>query len=109
MPSTRTTGGVPALRWRSLARAAIIFSSTARMFMRSLFARRPARAGPPPMPAAARSERLDQEQLLSVLHGLGVLDQDADDAALGLGFDLVHQLHRFDDADRLPHLDHVAD
>ena len=29
----QTTGGVPALRCRSLARAAIIFSSTVRMFM----------------------------------------------------------------------------
>src|SRR4030095_5603055 len=43
--------------------------------------------------------RPDQEQRLSELHGLAVLRQDLDDLARELGADLVHHLHRFDDAE----------
>src|SRR3989442_3861568 len=111
MPSTRTIGGVPALRCKSLARAAIIFSSTLRMFMGPSDARGAARTAraprrflpcPPGRPARreARPSRLDQEELLSVLHGLGVLDQDPNHAARRLVLDLVHQLHRLDRTDR---------
>jgi hypothetical protein len=84
-PSTRTTGGVPALRCRSLARAAIIFSSTVRMFMTPspLGPRR--RAETPRGPGPGRtslSERLHQEQFLSELHRLCVLDEDPHHTAL---------------------------
>src|SRR5207247_7089668 len=82
-PSTRTTGGVPALRWRSLARVEIIRSSTLRMFMDAPPAGRPYR----PL------DRLDQEQLLPELYRLGVIGQDLNDPAPRPGFALRHELH----------------
>src|SRR2546430_13944698 len=50
------------------------------------------------------------EQRLAVLDVLAVARQDLDDLAVGLGLDLVHELHGLDDADhltlahRVPHL-----
>ena len=44
---------------------------------------------------------LDREQPLAVLHRLAVLHVRADDLAVVLRGDLVHQLHRFDDAEHL--------
>src|SRR4051794_36577572 len=52
---------------------------------------------------------LDAEQLLTELDALSVLRVDLDDGAADLGLDLVHQLHRFDDAERLPGADDGAD
>src|SRR3990167_658314 len=52
---------------------------------------------------------VDEEQGLAVLDRLAVLDQDRLDDARGVGFDLVHQLHRFDDADGLALLHRLAD
>src|ERR1044072_727080 len=40
----------------------------------------------------------DREEALAVLDGLAVLHVDVDDLAVVLAVDLVHQLHRFDDA-----------
>ena len=51
------------------------------------------------------SGRVDQEQGLSVLHRLTVLDEDPGDATSSLRLDFVHQLHRLDDAHRLADLD----
>ena len=51
----------------------------------------------------------DREQPLAVLHRLAVLDVDLHDLAVVLGVDLVHQLHRFDDAEHLALLHGVAD
>src|SRR5205085_501382 len=42
------------------------------------------------------------EKGLSELDGLGVLHQHLPDDARDLGFDFVHDLHRFDDAHHLP-------
>src|SRR6185369_4527656 len=42
----------------------------------------------------------DDEQRLTELDRVAVLDQDADHAACELGLDLIHHLHRFDDAER---------
>src|SRR5258708_39684859 len=44
------------------------------------------------------------EQRFPVFHGTPILDKLADDHTAHLGFDLVHQLHRFDDADNLTRL-----
>src|SRR4051812_43581275 len=49
------------------------------------------------------------EQRLPVLDRLAVLHQDRLDHPRGIRFDLVHQLHRLDDADGLPFLDGLAD
>src|SRR5436190_20360241 len=45
---------------------------------------------------------LDGEQLLAVLDGLSVLRVDLRDHAVDVRLDLVHQLHRLDDAEHLP-------
>src|SRR5690606_1970472 len=47
----------------------------------------------------------DHEQRLAELHRRPVLDQDLADRAGGVGLDLVHQLHRLDDAQRVAFLD----
>src|SRR5205085_6798845 len=55
--------------------------------------------------AGSRSTRLasalgvDQEQRLAVLDGLPVVDENLGDAPAHLGLDLVHELHRLDDAE----------
>src|SRR4051794_6689021 len=51
------------------------------------------------------SGRPYRKQALAVLHGLAVLDVRADDLAVVLRRDFVHQLHRFDDAEDLILLD----
>src|SRR5262245_20102573 len=60
------------------------------------------------MPAAGSPARLEEEQGLAILHGLAVLDQHAGHDPGRLGLDLVHQLHRLDDAEHLAFLDGVA-
>src|SRR5688572_30414021 len=49
------------------------------------------------------------EQRLAVLHRLRILLQDRDHGAVGVGLDLVHELHRLDDARRLLLLHLLAD
>src|SRR5580765_4828727 len=44
--------------------------------------------------------RPDAEQWLPILHGLPVIHKDAQHFAADVGFDLVHELHRFHDAKR---------
>src|SRR5215217_4838897 len=52
--------------------------------------------------------RLELEQQLPVLDGLAVLDGDRADDRLDVGLDLVHELHRLQDAERLPRRHRVA-
>src|SRR3954465_15478918 len=58
----------------------------------------------------ARSSELnrDLEQRLAVLHRRAVIDEDGDDLAGDVRLDLVHQLHRLDDAQHLPLVDLVV-
>src|SRR4051812_15193957 len=51
----------------------------------------------------------NREELLAVLDRLSVLRIDADDRSVDVRLDLVHQLHRLDDAEDLPLRDAVAD
>src|SRR5512144_2560928 len=47
-----------------------------------------------------RSALLDLAELVAVLDGLAALDDARDDRARELRLDLVHELHRLDDAER---------
>src|SRR6187397_1221066 len=51
---------------------------------------------------------LDQEKRLAVFDRLPVLHQDGLHGARGVALDLVQQLHRLDDAERLPLGDRLA-
>src|ERR1700680_4283119 len=55
-----------------------------------------------PGAAAPSLRRPDGEEPLPVLYGLPAFDVDIDDLAVVLRVDLVHQLHRLDDAEHLP-------
>src|SRR3989442_15027235 len=57
--------------------------------------------------AADRSDGLEPEQGLSVLDRAAVLDERIDQPPGLLRLDLVHQLHRLDDAEHLPLLHHL--
>src|SRR5512145_234408 len=61
------------------------------------------------IPAAAVSVETEAEERLAVLHRLGVLRVDLGDHAVGVALDLVHELHRLDDAQDLPLPDPVPD
>src|ERR671938_28370 len=50
----------------------------------------------------------DMEERLVVFHAAGVLDQNLDQLARNVCGDLVHQLHRLDDAQRLPRPDTIT-
>src|SRR5438477_5498807 len=58
--------------------------------------------------AADRSDGLEPEQGLSVLDRAAVLDERIEQPPGLLRLDLVHQLHRLDDAEHLPLLHHLA-
>src|ERR1700722_4320624 len=51
----------------------------------------------------------DGKKWLPEFDGLPVGDEAADDLAGRVGFDFIHQLHGFDDADDLPFVDAIAD
>src|SRR5688572_10150729 len=51
----------------------------------------------------------EDEERLAVLHRLGVLDQHGLDHAVLVGLDLVQELHRLDDAQRIARLHRLAD
>ena len=52
---------------------------------------------------------LYQHQYLAVLDRLAILYHDLDDLACSIALDLVHQLHRLDDAERGADLDRLSD
>src|SRR5262245_34204539 len=52
--------------------------------------------------------RVDEEERLAELDGLAIVHQDPGDAPGHLGLNLIHELHRLDDAEHLPVLHHVA-
>src|SRR6185503_11498339 len=56
-----------------------------------------------------RAMSSDEEQRLTEFDGLAVLGEDRLDRAARVGLDLVHQLHRLDDAKRVALRDAVAD
>src|SRR6478735_3648801 len=56
----------------------------------------------------AAVDRLELEQELAVLDRLGVLRDDPADDPFLIGLDLVHQLHRLEDAERLADRDRIA-
>src|SRR5438128_1887785 len=51
---------------------------------------------------------LEFEQQLPELDGLRVLDEDPPNDAVDVGLDLVHELHRLEDAERLSRTDGLA-
>src|SRR5687768_11843492 len=61
------------------------------------------------VPGRRRSAPLELEELLAELDAAGVLHQDFQDRAGQFALDLVHQLHCFDDAQRLPRLHGAPD
>src|SRR5690606_34570598 len=65
------------------------------------------RMRPPPDSWGRSRFGLDAEEHVSVLDGLRVLDADLADDARDLRLELVHELHRLEDAERLP-LHHPA-
>src|SRR6185295_4337092 len=96
------TVAMPSSRHARMTRSAISPRLAIRIFLNT--------AGFPSGPSSS-SRRADAEERLAELHRLAVLRQDLDDPPRLVGLDLVHQLHRLDDAEHLallhhrPHLD----
>src|SRR6266487_107499 len=61
------------------------------------------------LPCVASPMRIHPEKDLAKLHRLRVLCDDLPNHARDLGLDLVHDLHRLDDAHHLPHIHPAAD
>src|SRR5947209_19331564 len=59
--------------------------------------------------ASAKGCSADHEHRLAELDRLAVLHENRLDRSRGVGLDLVHELQRFDDAQRIALLDRVAD
>src|ERR1051326_557981 len=94
------------------SRSAVEYTATVSM-PRSWQARTRRTAASPRLAMSTRRRaidlgRLELEQRLTVLHRLGVVDQHSADHARVLGLELVEQLHRLQDAQRLTDLHAVA-
>src|SRR3954452_8002863 len=92
-PFTRTVGGRPTLSSRSDAFRCTIWPM--------VFLKLKVEAGEPELEAASPIGIHSVEDLAE-FDRLCVIDQNLADDAGDLGFDLVHDLHGFDDADGLP-------
>src|SRR5690349_9575343 len=102
-PLRRMVGGRPTLRCRS---EAFFWTSCCITALKSKAdAGAPAAAG---VGGAGLAIRIDAEEHLAVLHRVRVLGQHVLHDAAELGLDLVHDLHRLDDAERLALLDALA-
>src|SRR5688572_30245280 len=99
-PFSRIVGGRPTLRCRSEAFFCTSCCITALKSKAGVAA--PAGAG---LGGAGLAIRIDAEEHLTVFHRMRVLSQQFLDDARELGLDLVHDLHRLDDAERLSFLD----
>src|SRR5918998_4552465 len=97
-PWMRSVGGRPTLRWRSEAFCWTSCWSTPL----SWNVEGAAWGAAGDAVVAGLAIRVDPEEDLAVLHGLRVLHPDLPDDARELRLDLVHDLHRFDDAEHLP-------
>src|SRR5688500_14786931 len=98
-PLQRSVGGRPTLRCRSEAFCLIISCRIA------LKLNGVAAAGGAPWAGAVAvglAIGIDPEKHLAVLHRVGILGGHFLDYACELGLDLIHDLHRFDDAENLP-------
>src|SRR5919206_1678752 len=102
-PLTRSVGGRPTLRWRSEAFCRIISCRIA-LKLKGAWASG-AYCWPGARAVVGLAIGVDPEEDLAVLDGLRVLHQDLSNHARVLGLDLVHDLHRLDDAQDLPLID----
>src|SRR5687768_2468151 len=93
-PLTRTVGGRPTFRCRSDPPRCTIWE------MACLKLNGAAAAGASSPGKSAMG--IHPEEDLAKLDRLGILDTDFPDDPAELRFDLIHDFHRFDDADRLP-------
>src|SRR3954468_12393019 len=100
-PFTRNVGGRPTLRWRSEPPLLIISCRTALKFSGV--------AATVASGAVGLAIRRDTEKDLPVFNRLRVLHEHLAHDAAEFGLDLVHDLHRFDDADDLAVRDAIAD
>src|SRR6187200_2272643 len=99
-PFTRTVGGRPTLSSRSEALRCTIWPM---VFLKLKVEAEEALA------AVGSAIGIHPEEDLTELHRLGVLHADLADHTGDLGLDLVHDLHRFDNAHGLPGGDAAAD
>src|SRR5688500_2953133 len=97
-PLQRRVGGRPTLRCRSEAFCLIISCRIALKLNGVAGAWGAPGAG---AVAVGLAIRIDPEQDLAVLDRMGVLGDHFPDHAREFGFDLIHDLHRFDDAQDL--------
>src|SRR5579862_7517452 len=104
-PWTRRVGGRPTFRCKS---EAFCFTISCKIALKLNAAGAASAGGGVVAGAAGLAIGGDPEKHLSVLHGVRVLDQDFFHHPRELGLDLVHDLHRFDDADHLAPRDALA-
>src|SRR4051795_9159768 len=99
-PSTRIVGGRPTFRCRSDAFRRTISCKTFLKWSAPCDGDATGAVGP--LACTGLAIGIDPEQDLSVFDRLRVLDENLTNDPRVIGFDLVHDFHRLDDADDLP-------